>query len=177
MSKVFTSEMELLLRWMNKTTGNIYTEEYIKNIKFMFYRQDEFPIEEFLHLMPELESFSMSIDRLVDCHDNPGHYNIYVSKLPYTTLDSVPEWISKIKNLKYINLSSNSIGVVPDWLCEMKNIVSLDLSNNKIKQIPESMSKLTNLHSLDISNNSVACIPQFLLDNGVIVHSFNNKID
>lgn len=88
--------------------------------------------------------------------------------LKITTIDlnntniegEIPECISKLANLQYLNLSNNNIsGNMPEYLSKLTLIKEIRLYNNNIDgSIPEYIGELKNLTLLDLKNNNISGI-------------------
>lgn len=66
----------------------------------------------------------------------------------------LPEGISKLTNLKTINLRENRLTALPEeGIEDLMNLEILDLSGNQLKALPESMMRLTKLGYLNLSYN------------------------
>ncbi len=75
-----------------------------------------------------------------------------LSKLP-TKLNSLPNEIQYLQNLKILNVSGHKLCTIPKGIGAMSNLKSLILSNNCIKKIPHTIGDLRNLENLQIDNN------------------------
>ena len=67
--------------------------------------------------------------------------------------------ISKLTELKYLNLDEFNFASIPEEIFQLKNLVVLDLSMNLLKELPLSISSLTNLRELELTNNCFTEIP------------------
>lgn len=110
-----------------------------------------------------------------------GHYirglEIYspVSSLPpeFTSLDkleslkiqnrclyNIPHEITRLPNLKTLDLSHNKIRLVPDCISGLKNLEVLYLNNNSLIELPDAIGDLPRLSSLELSHNSLEKLPE-----------------
>ncbi|XP_073018756.1 probable LRR receptor-like serine/threonine-protein kinase At4g37250 [Primulina eburnea] len=94
-------------------------------------------------------------------------------------LGSIPSSLGMIENLRYLNLSSNSInGSIPETLFSASELQILDISNNMITgEFPELVGKLRNLQVLNLYDNALAgSLPRNLiaLPNLTVVSLKNN---
>lgn len=71
----------------------------------------------------------------------------------------VPDELRKLKHLKRINLSSNSIKSLPDWFQEFENLEILDLRSCELDSLCNGFEKLQNLHSLYLRHNNFTEVP------------------
>jgi len=79
-------------------------------------------------------------------------------------ISEIPECLSKLTNLRHLNLKSNKITSIPESLCELKNLEFLDLSDNKIEKIPDCIFDL-NIKTLNINENK--------LDNDIVCNTID----
>ena len=61
--------------------------------------------------------------------------------------------ISKLQNLKTLNLSRNKLEKIHREIYELRNLSSLNVSFNKISEIPRQVKRLKKLKSINLSNN------------------------
>ncbi len=111
----------------------------------------------------EIESF---LETSIKCGNIEVNSDGRVTKifLRKTKLEGpIPEGISKLTNLIYLDLSLTSLeGPIPEGISKLTNLTYLDLSYNKHEgPIPEGISNLTNLNYLYLSNNELTgAIPE-----------------
>jgi hypothetical protein len=63
--------------------------------------------------------------------------------------------IDSLKQLVYLDLSSNYLSHIPTDLSKLSNLKHLNLSQNNIKELPNNLEKFISLISLDLSWNSI----------------------
>ena len=71
----------------------------------------------------------------------------------------VPNSISRLTQLKKLNLSHNQLGSLPEWISQLTQLESLDLSCNQLTSLPESIGELKRLKTLIIASNRLETIP------------------
>lgn len=71
-------------------------------------------------------------------------------------LEYIPENISRLKNLRKLDLSDNLLTELPASLCRLENLEALILSDNQISILPSELGQLTKLTLLDLSNDTFA---------------------
>lgn len=74
-------------------------------------------------------------------------------------LKRFPENITKLKKLKKLNLSGNSIKTLPESIGEMENLKELNLELNNLKLLPDTITKLSNLEILTLNYNPIETFP------------------
>ncbi|MGH2412676.1 MAG: COR domain-containing protein, partial [Microcystaceae cyanobacterium] len=93
-------------------------------------------------------------------------------------ITTIPEAISNLQNLAWLNLSANQISTIPESITHLENLTELDLSGNQISTIPESIIGLKNLTKLVLSWNKISTIPESItrLQNLTGLDLRNNQI-
>ncbi|CDP14376.1 unnamed protein product [Coffea canephora] len=83
----------------------------------------------------------------------PEFISLRVLSLPnYDNIVKLPDSYIRLKQLRFLDLSSTNIEKLQDWICTLYNLQTLLLSNcNKLKELPANLAKLINLCYLDIS--------------------------
>ena len=84
--------------------------------------------------------------------------NLEVLKLSYD-LTYIPNEISKLSNLRSLDLSDNKLGMIPKEFGNLLNLQKLKLFNNSLSFVPKELGNLSNLKVLDISYNFLTSIP------------------
>jgi hypothetical protein len=67
----------------------------------------------------------------------------------------VPEFVKGLRQLKYLDLSSNQIISIPSWFCELDKLEELNLSYNKISKVPNCILGNNSLQILQLQWNSI----------------------
>lgn len=75
-------------------------------------------------------------------------------------IDSLPEEIFYLVNLKEINLDALGISVLPDGIAKLVNLEVLNLDKNNIDFLPESLCNLPNLRNLSLRENRLFALPE-----------------
>lgn len=78
----------------------------------------------------------------------------------WTTISIIPESISFVTSLGYLDLTKNKIETIPASLSSLTQLSFLSLHENKITNIPSFIYELTNLSFLAISHNFITNISE-----------------
>lgn len=76
-------------------------------------------------------------------------------------LDSLPESVFMLRNIKSLDFSLNKINKLPPNIGSCSSLVELLLQNNLIKEIPFNLSGLQSLEVLNLSSNQLDLCPNF----------------
>ena len=75
-------------------------------------------------------------------------------------LDSLPAYVLDMTYLEELNLSSNGLtGALPAEIRKLRNLRKLDVSRNSMTGIPAEIGQLSNLEVLDYSYNQITGMP------------------
>jgi internalin A len=72
---------------------------------------------------------------------------------------AVPEWISNVTTLIWLDLSENELLTLPYSVGKLTGLTRLDLGSNRLTSLPESLGMLTSLTRLDLGSNQLAFVP------------------
>jgi len=70
-------------------------------------------------------------------------------------LTAFPEWMGKMPDLQWLNLSGNKITTLPSEIGNLTELRSLDLSLNELDSLPMAIGRLRQLESLNVSDNGL----------------------
>jgi len=93
--------------------------------------------------------------------------------LSHKGLESLPEWVGLLPNLKELHVSGNQLTVLPEWLGQLTNLRYLEFSSNGLSSLPESLRELPNLKYLDVSHNLLTVMPTGFRAEVSVYSSFN----
>ncbi|XP_006595239.1 putative disease resistance RPP13-like protein 1 [Glycine max] len=83
-----------------------------------------------------------------------------LSLLKYENITELPESVSILVLLRYLDLSYTSIKRLPDATCRLYNLLTLKLSHCEfLTQLPEQIGNLVNLPHLDIRDTNLLAMP------------------
>ena len=75
-------------------------------------------------------------------------------------LTSVSNEIKQLKNLTYLDLSSNAILTLPNVFDSLKSLKLLELNSNMLTELPESICSLKDLESIQLHHNKLVALPE-----------------
>ncbi|KAJ1399520.1 Leucine-rich repeat [Sesbania bispinosa] len=86
----------------------------------------------------------------------------------FNELHGLPHTIGKLRNLEYLNLSSNfnDMTELPDTVGDLVNLRELDLSNNQIRALPYTFGRLEKLTKLNLDQNPIIVPPSEVVNQG-----------
>jgi len=88
--------------------------------------------------------------------DTDTIYGLSFSKMKLTTL---PDSLSKFKNLKHLDLSKNKFTELPDFIGDMSSITEINLEKNKFDHLPLEFCRMKNVERLIINRNFLSTLP------------------
>lgn len=93
-------------------------------------------------------------------------------------LESLPQSVCQLTDLKKLILSFNYIKSLPECFQKLENLEELDLSRNRLFPFPEVITKIKSLKKLKLDLNSYKIIPEsigYLINlEELSIHQFNN---
>lgn len=88
-----------------------------------------------------------------------GHWASF-GKKNCNQISDIPPAISKLQQLKQLDLSSNLLSDLPSEISSLANLELLDLSRNKLSSLPDNIGNLLNLRLFDASYNQLSSLPE-----------------
>ena len=70
-------------------------------------------------------------------------------------IKEIPDWISELVNLEFLNLSGNEIVIIPKNIGQLQKLKQLYLHDNEIMFVDHSLGELDNLEVLWIHSNNL----------------------
>jgi len=77
----------------------------------------------------------------------------------YVKINEFPWWVTKMTQLKSIDLSENEIEIIPKEILSLENLENLTIKRNKIKILPDYISELKKLEILQLDFNEIEVLP------------------
>ncbi|HKX26607.1 MAG TPA: COR domain-containing protein [Blastocatellia bacterium] len=88
-----------------------------------------------------------------------GRSGATILDLSRMRLTRLPETLSQLTHLQWLNLSYNQMTEVPEWLGQLTQLWWLNFSHNQLTEVPESLGGLVRLHTLNLSGNRLKQLP------------------
>jgi len=79
--------------------------------------------------------------------------------LTHQYLDSVPDEIDSLKNLKVLILDQNRISELSESVFKLEKLETLSVGYNQLKTVPADIKKLERLRELNLSGNAITELP------------------
>jgi calcium-independent phospholipase A2-gamma len=106
-----------------------------------------------------LTKLNVNGNKLKSIGEACGCPNLVYLSAANNEIDKVPEEISKLKELRTLNLDNNKISVLPDSLFALVLLNKLHLNDNKIEQLSMKVQNLVNLMEFNIAGNNLQDLP------------------
>lgn len=119
------------------------------------------------HTELDTDSLEINLTNLIIEEDSSlSHLKIQHLLVANNRLSSVPDVVSRLKNITRLDFSNNSISLVCDAITQMASLTHLYLRNNQItdNDLPKDMIGLKSLRTLNLSGNRLTCLPPQVLD-------------
>ena len=71
-------------------------------------------------------------------------------------LNTLPEWLGKLKKLKVLRLVNNQLSELPESFGNLTNLQELWLSRNRLTTVPSQLANAIGMERLWVDNNGVA---------------------
>ena len=88
--------------------------------------------------------------------------SVYILKLNYKRLHSIPDKVFTFRNLRVLDLGKNFIDSIPPEIASLTKLEELHLNRNKIRTIPPELGSLASLRVLNLSRNPLLELPDEL---------------
>lgn len=148
--------------------GERYTIKQLKTLDELYLEYKgltTFPT--ILARLPKLKELSLNDNRITNIPNDIEGFSklqgLVLSRNDFKTADSLKN-LSKLKTLKYLDLSHSNITKLPDSLNALKNLEELRLEENQLKEIPESLGKLKKLVRVNVESNDLRSLPKWILE-------------
>ena len=79
--------------------------------------------------------------------------------LTHEYLETVPEGIDSLKNLKVLILDQNEIPELPESVFKLEKLETLSVGYNELKSLPADIKKLDKLKELNLAGNAITELP------------------
>ena len=85
--------------------------------------------------------------------------DVYVLKLKWKRLRSIPPEVFTYTNLRELDLSRNNIDSISPDIARLTNLETLNISRNLIASLPEEIGLLAKLQYVDLDRNPLETLP------------------
>ena len=89
-------------------------------------------------------------------------------------VESLPDEIGSLRNLKFLDLNDCSLRFLPDSFCELTNLEKLYLDGNMLTSLPANFGNLSKLKHLYLSHNELTVLPDSMENLHDLQHFFCN---
>ncbi len=79
--------------------------------------------------------------------------------LPGLGLDTLPDAIASLSNLRRLNVENNLLRALPDGICRIASLEALCCRHNRLEALPQHFGNLANLKMVTLSNNLLSELP------------------
>lgn len=83
---------------------------------------------------------------------------VYAISFRKYKLDSLPQELSKFKNLIALDLEKNKLTALPEYLKDFDQLIFLDLSRNKFESYPLPLNYMQQLQYLSLAQNNIVTV-------------------
>lgn len=90
--------------------------------------------------------------------------NLKFLDLSKNSLTELPDKIEKLEKLETLNLSKNRLTTLPESIGNLRSLKLLNVNQNKITHLPPAIGKLENLEYLDLWGNELTDLPKEMAD-------------
>ena len=74
-------------------------------------------------------------------------------------LETIPENVEQLKQLRYLYLNGNDFRILPEWIGAFKNLKVLDVRSCELESLPKATGNLNLLRYLNVTNNYLKEFP------------------
>jgi len=112
----------------------------------------------------EVEGVDLSYNKIETLNRLAFFTKIKYLNLAINRIESLPQSLEALRQLEYLNLSGNPLGVFPKVILTFKHLKVLKLKHCQLESIPEEINQLSQLQHLDVSFNPIIELPQELAE-------------
>ena len=91
----------------------------------------------------------------------------YCDNYMKNTIVSVPDSISKLRNLTKLNISNNQVSNISEEISKLKALKYLDLSTNNLTHLSEKIANMPGLQELNLEDNPFDLLPPEIVARGI----------
>ena len=102
----------------------------------------------------------LSRNKLVEVpNECTNYYSLERLLLYHNIIKSIPDNISALQSLVYLDISRNQLSYLPSSVCLLQHLQCLVAHNNRLVSLPEEIGEMNKLMELDVSCNEIAHLP------------------
>jgi serine/threonine protein kinase len=102
--------------------------------------------------------------RLLSLEPSVSFVSVTVLDLANNSLESIPEEIETLVNLRKLSLENNKLTSLPDSIGQLDDLHELDLNHNMLTSVPDSLLCCEQLVLVMLDYNQLTTIPNFVFD-------------
>ncbi|KAK1274207.1 Disease resistance protein RPM1 [Acorus gramineus] len=110
-------------------------------------------IQEELGKMSRLRSLLVFATNFFNIKTSLGFKLLRVLDLQDAPVDSIPDEVGDLFNLRFLGLSNTKVKMLPKRLKRLQNLQTLDLAYSNVEKIPNGVTKLPNLRHVFLQNS------------------------
>ena len=133
-------------------------ERILSRLSLTFINQSSFDLR-ILYLNVS-SSPDLSRNKLVEVpNECTNYYSLERLLLYHNIIKSIPDNISALQSLVYLDISRNQLSYLPSSVCLLQHLQCLVAHNNRLVSLPEEIGEMNKLMELDVSCNEIAHLP------------------
>lgn len=145
------------LKELNQNIGDLSKLKYL-SVRSNSYLKD---LPKSVENLNCLQFLNVSASGLIRLRDELSSCSELISIIANASkIETLPEHIGNLVNLKYLNLAANKIEVLPISIGQLSELENLSLGTNDIRKLPKEISNLQKLHFLSLSFNRFKEFPR-----------------
>jgi Leucine-rich repeat (LRR) protein len=107
-----------------------------------------------------LEYLNLTNNNLSNFPELKGFQALRTLYIAQNSFDILPNTISLLSRLQYLNLGINNLTKLPEEITDLKRLTMLSIYENQLQSLPNNFEKFKKLKSLIISKNDIGEIPE-----------------
>ena len=75
---------------------------------------------------------------------------------------ALPDWISELENLEYLNITSPVLSELPESIANLQKLTKIFIFNTRLQTLPDSIWQMPSLEHLSLENNQLTDLPDVI---------------